>query len=792
MFRHYLLVAWRNLIRDRGYTLLNLVGLSMGITISLIVGLYLRQQLAYDHHHTQSSRIFRISIDVQGPDDGYRWSTSQFPLGPMIEAQIPEVAHALRLVDNARTQFTHGEISLFDENVYLADESLPAVLSFDWLAGDPAQALSAPNSVVLSQSLATKLFGRHEVVGEIVRIDGKQDVKVTAVFADWPETSHLVAHAFLSTADLPARFSNWAVFNTWTYVLLKPDADRAAFEAKLDDLRAEKVAPIFAQRGQTQSYHLLPLTDIHLYSDFAHEPEPVGSAQRLSLFGVVGLLVLLMACINYMNLATARSARRAREVGLRKVMGSHRSSLVTQFLAESLILTLLAFLLSMGWIALGLPFFNHMLPVPLTLAGLFSGTSWMVVLGLVLLTGLIAGSYPAWFLSAFQPIQVLQGGTLRLPSNRLLRQVLVVVQLSLSLFMLISTMTIYQQMQYLRDYELGFTEAPVLQCVLANAKDRARWPELRQRLRQVPGVVDAATTMNPPGEEYGTMQFPVEQPNGEMRPTQVNLMLIDFDYRSTLDIPIVAGRDVDPKLATDSALAVLVNERMVSALGWEEAIGKVITLPGRTPRPAKVVGVLADFHQKGLHQPVEPLLFVIRPQNSKVLLRMEAQALAQALPAVTRVWREVFPDQPFEYSFLDQAYQRQYEADQLMGRLFLVLAVLTLLIACLGLLGLASFAASQRSREIGIRKIVGANLWQLIGLLTKEFVWLTLIATGVGSIIAWQFLDQWLADFAYHVSPSLWLFGGAMLLLLLLTVATTLYHAWRAGTRNPVDTLRYE
>ena len=792
MLRHYVLVAWRNLLRDRGYTLLNLLGLSVGIAVSLFVGLYLRQQLAYDRHHTQADRIYRVNIEVQGQGDGYRWSTSQFPLGPRMAADIPEVAHALRLVGNARTQLAHEEASFFDEKIYLADSTLHEVLSFDWLAGDPATALNEPNSLVLNETLARKLFGRIDVVGEVIRLDGNQDVKVTAVFADWPETSHLVAHGFLSTLDLPARFSNWAVFNSWTYVLLQPGASVADFEAKLSALRAQQAEPVFAQRGQTLQYHLLPLADIHLYSDFDHEPEAVGSAQRLTLFGVVGLLVLVMACINYMNLATARSARRAREVGLRKVMGSDRRRLVGQFLAESLVLTLLAFVLSIGWLALGLPFLNQLLAVPLHLRNLLGGNTLLVVLVLVLTTGVLAGSYPAWFLSAFRPVQVLQGNGLRLPSNRRLRQGLVVLQLALTLFMLVSTLTVYQQMQYLRDYELGFTQEPVVQFTLANRQDRARWPQLQQRLLQLPGVAAAATTMNPPGGAYGTMQLPMEQPDGEVKPTQVNWMLIDFDYRRTLDIGVAEGRDVDPSRGTDSTLAVLVNQALKQSMGWEQAVGKTVMLPGRKPRRAQVVGVLADFHQKGLYETVEPLVFFIGPHNRVALVRLKGRQVTETLAGIESAWQAVLPGQPFEYEFLDQAYQQQYEDDQRLGRLFLLLSVLAILLACLGLLGLASFAATQRSREIGIRKVVGASLPQLLRLLTREFVWMTLIAAPLGLLGAWLFVQDWLTAFAYHVSPNPWLFAGAVLLVLLLTVAVTLYHAWQAARRNPAETLRYE
>jgi putative ABC transport system permease protein len=801
MLRNFFVIAWRSMRRQRGYTLLNIVGLTTGISASLLILMYVTQQLSFDVQHLKRDRIVRISSDISEPDDSFRWSVSQGPLGPELARRFPEVEATVRVNDNGQVQIKRDDQTFLEEKAFTVDSSVFQVFTFDLLAGDALTALRDPNSVALARSVAARVFGTDDVastLGRTLTIGESEQVKVTAIYEDMPSTSHLIMRIMRPIEDPEGRMERpgaWGGFFLYTYALLQPGTTPEAFAAKLPAVITEFVVPIFEQYGVTVKYEVIRLADIHLESTFQGEPKPTGSKEYLYIFGAIGIFLLLLACINYMNLATARSQHRAREVGVRKTMGAYRGHLVGQFLAESLFQALLALTLSLGVVYLSLPFFNHMLDLPLTFRSLWQWQVLLGMLGILTVTGLAAGSYPAFYLSSFHPADVLKGTTGKTTGgNRLLRQALVVVQFSISLFMLVSTGVVYDQLRYLDDKDLGFTQSPVIQFSIANAADLEKWPVLRQKLLAISGVEAAATTGSVPGQGYGKNLTPVETNEGEMVERGVDLYPVDYDYFPTMEMQVIAGRNFDRGRGLDSTHAVMVNEAMVQRMAWTEPIGKKVTLNfgGDTPTEAQVIGVVRDFHQQSLYEEISALMFLRGDQNRMQVLRIEGAKVDQTLAQVEAAWKSVFPTTPFVYEFQDEAFMEQYQAEAHRSQLFMLFSILTILIACLGLLGLASFTAEQRTRELGIRKIVGASVPQLVRLLTQEFVLLVLLATPLGFVAAWWFMRDWLTEFAYHTELSGATFALALVATLAITLMTTSYHAYRAATINPAQALRQE
>jgi putative ABC transport system permease protein len=613
-----------------------------------------------------------------------------------------------------------------------------------------------------------------------------------------PKTSHLIPQALYPIHDPEGQMEQpqaWGNFSLYTYALLQPGTDLQAFEDKLAALNQEFVKPIFDQFGLTLKYETLRLSDIHLRSDFQGEPEPTGSMEYIYIFTAIGVFLLVLACINYMNLATARSQRRAREVGVRKTMGAHRSHLISQFLAESLLLALLALGASLLVVYASLPFFNQILDLPLRFAGLWQPVVLLSMLGILLLTGLVAGSYPALYLSGFHPAHVLKGSSGQTTGgNHRLRQGLVVLQFVISLFMLVSTGVVYDQLRFLNQKDLGFSTDPLLKFSISNPSDREKWPVLRHKLLSLPGVENAGTARSLPGMGYNKNLMPIESESGEMVERTIDQYPVDYDYFETMEMEIVQGRNFDRSRGLDSAQAVLVNQAMVRRMGWTDPIGKKVSfdLQGNDNLDAEVIGVVRDFHQQSLYEAISALMFTRGGHQRMQVLRIHPSNVEQTLADVQSAWRAVFPTLPFEYEFLDEAFMEQYEAEKHRSQLFTLFSLLTVLIACLGLLGLASFMAEQRTREMGIRKIVGASVPQLMQLMTREFLLLVLVATPIAFGLAWYFMRDWLSEFAYHVDLSVLTFGGALLMTLLITLATTSYHALRAATINPAEALRQE
>jgi putative ABC transport system permease protein len=800
MFKNYWRLALRGFKRQPGYAILNILGLTVGVAATLFILLYISTEMRYDYFHEKHDRIFRISSDITEPDDAFRWAVTQTPLGMQVKADYPEVEQFVRFIPNGRTQLRHGEKVFYEEGVYLVDSTVTEVFTIDFLHGDATTALMQPNSIILSSTVAQRIFSSEDPIGMILKSPGDQEYKVTGIYQDFPSYSHLIPGAMISSNSVPGLMNpgpgSWGGFGIYTYVLLKEGVDAQAFEAKLPQLIEKHVAVIFDELDIEIKYELLGLTDIHLKSTFEGEPEPVGEMGFIYIFAAVAFFMLIIACINYMNLATARATKRAMEVGIRKVLGSERKHLIGQFLSESVIFSLFALVLSFGLVFLLLPVFNRAFDLDLSRSLLLSPGVLVGAAAILLMTGVLGGSYPAFYLSGFRPITVLKGKLASGTGNPGLRKMLVMIQFAITLFMIIGTGIIYDQMSYLRNKELGFDKEHVMTFSLDNQADQEKYAVLRQKLLQDPRITAVATATTSPGNGFGKQVMLVEDSEGVMDDYGVDNYGVDYDFFPTMNIPFVAGRNFSREFGTDSTLAAIVNEAMVERMGWKEPIGKRIQFQGNDTLPfAKVIGVVKDFHQQSLYEPISPLVFLPRFNNGQVHVKMNPRTSADlrgSIAGVEQIWSEVFPGTPFEFDFIDAAFMELYHADQVRARIFTLFSVLMIFIACLGLLGLASFTAEQRTKEIGVRKILGAETSTIVMLLTKNFVVLVLLASIPAFLAAWYFMEKWLDTFSYHADLNYWLFGLALIVVIFITILTTGFHALKAAVRNPIEALRQE
>jgi putative ABC transport system permease protein len=660
--------------------------------------------------------------------------------------------------------------------------------------GDPRSALLDNKSIELNQFIAEKYFCRHRsYVGNTLENANGDIYKITAVIKDVPKNSHILFNVLISRSSFPADFANnWGGFGFYTYVLLKENTNAAAFEKKLAPLYDKYLASIFAQFKIKMRFGIQPITSIHLHSDMANEPEELGSMSYIYIFSAVAFFMLLIACINYMNLATARSARRAKEIGIRKVTGSTKLQLVLQFLIESILTAIIALILSIGFIVLFLPTFNSLSGKSIAYSTLLKPDTLLILLAVIAFVGLVGGSYPAFYLSKFNPVNVLKGNLSKGSSNVTLRRILVVVQFSISMIMLICTWVVYGQLRFLRNKDLGFNKDQVLNVNANSRRDiSGKILSFKNEMRKNPQVLSVSTSQAVPGDGIGFNLFSIQTKNG-LTDKGVDNYAVDEDYFKTLGMKIVQGRNFSG--LPDTLRSIIVNENMVKEYGWgEQPIGKRVKFPGDTSgNYLEVVGVVKDFNQKSLYNPIAPLLIFYRPNNNGIQLKLDAKNLHSAMASIEKSWNANFPDLPFAYSFLDQDFDSQYSADQKRGKIFTAFSILTILITCLGLLGLIAFTTQQRQKEISIRKVMGANTGQIIPLITRNFIALVGLSCFIAFPVAWYFMGNWLKIFTYNTGLSVIPFLLSAFVVLLITMLTVIFHTIRAAVANPANALRVE
>ncbi len=797
MIKNFLLIALRNLKKDLWYNLVNVLGLTMGITFSLFLIFYIKDELSYDKYNKNVDRIYRVNSYIHEKDKNTDWVLSQFPLGPMLKKDYPEVEEMARLVSRERTLFKNGDNNFYETKIYYADSTLFKIFSYKFVEGNAATALNEPFSIVISKTLAEKYFGRKTpAIGKTLRT--VYDVyKVTGVIEDVPKNSHLRFDMLISMSTFlrnnQGGQDNWGSFYNFTYLLLKPGTNIPALNKKMEDVYKKFVEPIFKQFNVSMRYDLQNITAIHLHSNLQYEPEELGSMSYIWIFSAVAFFMLLIACINYMNLTTARSARRAKEIGIRKVTGSSKRQLIAQFLGESLFTSLVAVLLSVLLVALLLSTFNSLSGKTFNMQTLLQSSNIFLLLGVVLFTGLVGGSYPAFYLSAFKPVSVLKGALSKASGNINLRRTLVVLQFSISMIMLICTWVVYSQLSYLRKKDLGFDKNQVMTVTVNTGEDeRSKIYAMDNEFRTLPGIKDVGTGNSYPGAPNVNLNlFTVQIKNGYVDKA-VECYNIDENYFGSLGIKMIKGRNFSS--LSDTLHSIVVNEEMVKHFGWgDDAIGKRVKFPGDTSgNYLEVVGVFKNFNQKSLYNPIAPLLLFYSPNNNIIQLKLDGTNISSSISKVEAAWKKYFPQLPFEYKFLDEDFNSQYVADQKRGKIFAAFSILTIIITCLGLLGLTAFTTQQRQKEISIRRVLGASTVEVVTMITKNYLWLSLIAAVIAFPVAWYFMNKWLQIFPYNTGLSLVPFAISAIVILVTAVATASFHSAKAALTKPVKSLRTE
>jgi putative ABC transport system permease protein len=801
MFRNYVKLTIRHLLKYRTYSFINIAGLAIGLTCCILILLYVRDELRYDRFHENAERIYRLTLSTNNDDQPTNANTS-FNQGPALAAEFPEVESIVRFRKmgwGEKRVFARGDNRFYEDRFFFADPNVFQVFSFPFFSGNPETALAEPFSIVITEGMSQKYFGEKNALGETIALDPYNDgdftdYKITGVLKNIPHYSHIkfdFLASFSSQKDLDEMQGRrgWGLESAFTYVLLKPGASAASIQSKL-------LAFVEKHVGKDHWYtlHLRPLTDIRLHSKLRAELEPNGDIAYVYIFSAIAVFILLIACINFMNLATAQSAQRSKEVGLRKVVGAFRAQLVKQFLIESICLSLLALLLAFILIEASLPVLNSIVGKQISIDYAADLPFVALMVGLALMTGIIAGSYPAIFLSATRPINSLTGKTSGgKKAAVVLRKGLVIFQFAISVALVVCTVVVYYQMQYIRAKNLGFDREAIVIAPL-NDEIRNRYRSAKQALLQNPNLLAMTFTEQVPAKAGNGAGYTVEgiEPEGHTR------LFVDHDFVKTYGIGVAAGRDFDERIATDESGAFLVNEAFVNWAAWpspQEAVGRSIVMNhGGQKYPGKIVGVVKDFNLFSFREFTGPVVMNIMPMGKLnfISFRIAPSGVPETLGHLRKVWSEFAPDYPFDYYFLDDDFERLHQSDQQLGQVFQAFAWLAIGIACLGLFGLAAFTAERRTKEIGVRKVLGATVTNVITLLSKDFVRLVIYANIIAWPLAWYAMSKWLQSFAFRIEIEWWVFaiaGGLALLIAVLTVST---QAIRAALTNPVEALRYE
>ncbi len=794
MFKNLITITLRNIRKDKTYSAINILGLTVGITCSVFLLMYILDELSYDRYHMDADNIYRVVSNIKEPDNAFTWAVAQIPLADELRDNYPEVKNVVRFFGLGRTLYKNGEKSFYEERFYLADSTVFDMFDYKFLYGDINTALDKPNSIVLTRTMASKYFDKDDVVGMSFQNQQGDVYNVTGVIADVPLNSHFIFDALISRSTMPGYQGSWGNFGVFTYLQLPSGYELSRMDSSLLKVIKEKVDPVFAEYGITIRYELQRITDIHLHSKIQDEAEEGGDISYIYVFAAVAVFMLMIACINYMNLATARSAGRAKEVGIRKVMGSQRRQLMTQFITESVVLALIALVVSLLLIYGLLPLFNQLSNKELPFSYVTQAPVMLSLIGIVIFVGVIGGSYPAFYLSGFNPVNVLKGKVAVKGGNALFRKFLVVVQFSISIFMLISTLVVFDQLQFMREKDLGFSRERILRIELSSDELFDKSSVLAERFRQTPGVALVGTSGATPGQGIGKNLMKVEDNEGKMTDRGVDLFTADYDFVETMGMTIVGGRNFSRDVSSDTTFAILVNESMVKRMAWDNPIGKKFVFGGG-PNPEKhVVGVVKDYHQNSLYDAIEPLIIILRVNNRNLILKTAEGDVRKSIAAIEKTWSEVNPTYPIEYTFLDQDFNSQYKSDEKRSQIFTAFSILTITIACLGLLGLAAFTTEQRYKEIGVRKVIGASVKGLVVLMSREFFLLVAIGMVVAFPAAWYFTDTWLQNFAYRIQlEGEWMtFIVSALLAFVITLITVGFHVVRAASANPVRALRDE
>ena len=793
MIKNYFKVAIRNLWRHKAYSFINMTGLAVGLTACFMIYLYVHFEMSYDAFHSKADRIYRVVCDIKTPTETINASGPAWAVAPNAKDEFPEVESFVRLT-NDNNLVRKGDIKFQEENSLWADSAFFKMFDFKLLKGDPNTALKDQFSVVFSETAAKKYFGNADPLGQTLQLLGEGfPAKVTGVMKDIPENSQIKADMLVSMSTLtqklgPGLDSQWSNYGSSAYLLLKNGTNPKMLEKKFPAFLEKRNGTEMKKIQMYPTLFLEPLRDVYLRS--TRDGSKTGNINNVYIFSIVAIFIMLIACINFINLTTARSAERAKEVGIRKVAGALKQQLTGQFIGESVIIALMSFVLTVLLTWLLLPLFNQLAGKTIN-DGIFHHPLYILMLLIIsIIIGLLAGVYPALVLSSFQPIVVLKGRFSTSTKGILLRKGLVISQFTISIALIIATIVVYKQMKYMRQQDLGFNKDQMM--VIDTKGDPAK-KTFQQSLAGLPKIKSTTMSSSVPGGGNPGAYSEIENVKGDLQIANLDLYFVDFDYIPQYQIKMVAGRGFSRDFGTDTTQAMVLNEAAIKMFGYtspEQAIGKRFKQWGRE---GKIIGVMKDFHFRSLQQEIKPLSMRIEPDGCNLVsVHVSADHLPQTIAAIESKWKAVMPNRPFSYFFLDEYFDKQYRAEDRFGRLFLNFAILAIFISCLGLLGLASYSTIQRTKEIGIRKVMGANVSNIVNLLSTDFLKLVLIAFIIASPIAWFGMYKWLQNFAYRSQFTWWIFLAAGLLAVMIAFVTISFQAIKAAVANPVKSLRTE
>ena len=806
MFRNYFKVSFRNFARNKVYSSINLSGLVVGVAACLLITLHVLEELSYDNFHSDSDRIYRVVMDRHGKNGLNARSAVVYPaVGPGLINDFPEVEDATRILPSGygvySVQHDDGTLVRFnEENAVMADSNFFHMFGFKLLDGDPAQVLSKKNQIVLSQSAAQRYFGSESPVGKTIKWLGTREAVVTGVYEDFPENSHMqfdLITSLKSRDDYDEWINNWGWYDFYTFIRLSENTDRAAFEEKLGEYLSVKKAESFARSNSYQKLWMQPVQDIHLHSNnLSWDMGENGGAENIYFLSAIAGLILIIAWVNFINLSTARSVQRAKEVGVRKVVGAAKGQLVVQFMAEAFLYNLIAVLLALVVVLLAVPVINDALAISID-TQLLLRTEVLSGLALLILLGtFISGIYPAFVLTSFKAIQVVKGHVSQRRSRFGFRQAMVIFQFTACITLILGTFLVIKQLNYMRSQDLGFNAEQMMVLKSATASRGEGDLEMRQEVftnevLQLPVVKGYSVASNVPGvENFNVRGYRSKHYPNELR--DIFCVNIDEYFMGNFDISLRAGRFFEKELKTDT-LSVLLNEVAVKQLGFdspEEAIGEKLN-PNATRDTWNIVGVISDYHQASLREEMDPIAFFYRPNSGGFYtLKLSSNDYQSAVSNIEGVWDEVFPDNPFDYFFMDEFFNRQYKSDQQFNAVFVGFAGFAIFVACLGLFGLVSFSAEQNKKEIGIRKVLGASVFKVVVLLARDYTRLILAAMIIAFPLGYLLMKSWLQDFAYQTNISVDIFVFGALLILVITLLTVSFKSFMAANGNPVKALR--
>lgn len=802
MIRNYLTSVFRYVSRNKAFTFINIFGLAIGMMACMLITQYVLHEFSYDNFHVKKDRIFRLQLDRYDKGElSTRWAAGAMGIGPDLKANFPEVQDFVRLT-GTNTLFSYGDVFFKEEGVYYATESFFKIFSIKLLQGTDSTVLNAPFKVVLSESLAKKYFGSENPIGKIIRNNGRTDYEVTGVFEDLPANTHMKITAlfsyksFESLVNNPDNMRSWQWDGHFTYILLDEKANPKNLEAKLPAYVQKREGEELKKYDAGMVFHLQPLSDIHLDSNFMFEFQRNGDRQSTYFLSIVAIFILVIAWINYINLSTAKSIERAREVGVRKVMGSFRTQLIQQFLFESLLLNIFAILIAIGLVVVLTPSFSDLTGRELGYL-LFKQNMFWIWMGVLIVAGaLLSGLYPAFVLSGYKPVEVLKGRFKNTGQGVLFRKGMVVAQFVASITLIVGTFVVYSQIRFMRDQELGVNLEQTLVLRSPNIVDSTyeqKFQVFKERIKQYPEVtaVSASTTVPGTQPEWNAGGIrKLSQREDESK--QYRVIMMDHDFIESYQLKVIAGRAFSGEVPNEDK-SVLLNESACKQMGFakiDEALNDQIYFWGDTFR---IVGVLKNYHQESLKKAYEPLIFrYSSAPGGFYSIKFKTTDVKESMTRFEEVWKGLFPGNPLISFFLDEHYNQQYQADQQFGKVFGIFSGLAIIIACLGLFGLSSLTAIQRTKEIGVRKVLGASVPSILTLVSKDYFLLMVAAIFLSVPLAWWIMSGWLDDFAYRISLAWWIFAIPSFLVIAIALITVSIHTLKAARTNPVKSLRYE